>query len=92
MERRGAGGVSTAYLAPEEFLDDLVEELGGAAMAHGRLVLAEGPPRAPAWVANVWHAPQRIACGSIAEGARALRAIQRNWAAGSCPCTTTGTS
>ena len=70
----------TAYIAPEGHLEDLLAELGEVAEVHGRLVLAEGPPRAAAWVANVWEAPERIAIASIADGAKKLRAIQRNWA------------
>lgn len=70
----------TGYLAPEGFLDDLLAELGAVAAVHGRLVLAEGPPRPAAWTANLWLDPVRLPIGSIAEGAGALRAIQRNWA------------
>ena len=70
----------TGYLAPDGFLDDLLAELGTAATeVLGRLVLAEGPPRPAAWVANLWHAPQRFAIASISDAARQLRAIQRNW-------------
>ncbi|HXZ00304.1 MAG TPA: SAM-dependent methyltransferase [Stellaceae bacterium] len=43
-------------------------------------MLAAGPPRAAAWVANLWHAPWRLEIASIADAARQLRAIQRNWA------------
>jgi 23S rRNA (cytidine2498-2'-O)-methyltransferase len=46
----------------------------------GRLVLAEGPPRPAAWVANLWYEPQAIAIQSIGDAAQKLRAIQRNWA------------
>ena len=71
----------TAYLAPDGFLAELQHELGGAALeTHGRLVLAQGPPRDVAWVANVWRAPQRLAIASIGDAAKRLRAIQRNWA------------
>ncbi len=71
----------TGYLAPEGFVEDLLAELGAAVSAvHGRLVLAPGPPRPAAWVANLWHEPQRLAIASIADAARQLRAIQRNWA------------
>ena len=71
----------TGYLAPDGFLAELQHELGEAAVeTHGRLVLAEGPPRDVAWVANVWHAPQRLAIASIGDAAKQLRAIQRNWA------------
>ncbi len=73
--------VETAYLAPEGFLDDLLAELGeGVSAVHGRLVIAAGPPRPAAWVANIWEAPRRIPIASIGDGARQLRALQRNWA------------
>jgi len=71
----------TGYLAPDGFLSELQHELGDAAVeTHGRLVLAEGPPRDVAWVANVWRAPQRLAIASIGDAAKQLRAVQRNWA------------
>jgi|SRR5581483_10360626 len=71
----------TGYLAPEDFLAELQQELGDAAMeTHGRLVLARGTARPVAWAANVWHEPKRIAIVSIGDAAKKLRAIQRNWA------------
>ncbi len=71
----------TAYLAPEGYVGDLLVELGPAVSAVlGRLVLAEGPPRPAAWVANLWHEPQRIPIKSIGDAAQKLCAIQRNWA------------
>jgi 23S rRNA (cytidine2498-2'-O)-methyltransferase len=73
--------VETAYLAPEGFLDELLTELGeGVSAVHGRLVIAAGPPRPLAWVANVWEKPRRMPIASIGDGARQLRALQRNWA------------
>jgi 23S rRNA (cytidine2498-2'-O)-methyltransferase len=77
----GAEAGVTGYLAPEGYLDELLAELGPDVSAvHGRLVLAPGPPRQAAWVANLWHAPQRLPIASIADAAQRLRAIQRNWA------------
>ncbi|HUK00063.1 MAG TPA: SAM-dependent methyltransferase [Stellaceae bacterium] len=71
----------TAYLAPEGYVEDLLAELGPAvSTVLGRLVLARGPPRPAAWVANLWHEPQHIPIRSIGDAARKLRAIQRNWA------------
>jgi 23S rRNA (cytidine2498-2'-O)-methyltransferase len=70
----------TGYLAPAEHIEDMMAELGEGALLHGRLALAPGPARKIAWTANVWHDPRRIAIASIADGARALRGIQRNWA------------
>ena len=72
--------LETAYLAPEGFLAELQQELGDrVAAVHGDLVLARGPAAVPAWCANVWLAPQRIPITSIGDGAKKLRAIQRNW-------------
>jgi 23S rRNA (cytidine2498-2'-O)-methyltransferase len=77
----GAEAGVTGYLAPEGYLDELLAELGPDVSAvHGRLVLAPGPPRPAAWVANLWHEPRRLPIASIADAARGLRAIQRNWA------------
>ncbi|MDE1969616.1 MAG: hypothetical protein KGI92_11995 [Alphaproteobacteria bacterium] len=73
--------VETGYLAPAGFVAELKHELGAAVRAtHGRLVIADGPPRPVAWVANIWHAPQRLLITSIGDAAKQLRAIQRNWA------------
>lgn len=69
----------TAYLAPEGFEADLRAELGDVAEEHGRLMLAPGPARDIAWAQNIWHDPVRIPIASIGDGAKALRAIQRNW-------------
>ena len=75
----------TAYLAPEGFVAELQEELGGAAReTYGRLVLADGPAWPIAWAANVWHDPAVIEIASIGDAANKLRAIQRNWALYSC--------
>lgn len=72
----------TGYLAPEGFLDPLLEELGDAVdHVHGRLVFAPGPPRPVAWAQNTWIDPVRITFESIGDAARALKGIQRNWAA-----------
>jgi 23S rRNA (cytidine2498-2'-O)-methyltransferase len=70
----------TGYLAPADYVDELVAELGEVSAVHGRLVLAPGPPRPAAWAQNVWYAPQRLPVASIGVAAKALRAIQRNWA------------
>ena len=71
----------TGYLAPDGFVGELQHELGDAVVeTYGRLVLAEGPPRPAAWVANLWHEPVRLSIASISDAARQLRAVQRNWA------------
>lgn len=77
---------ATAYLAPPDFHAELEAELGPANIIgrFGRLYLVAGPPRPAAWCANLWHDPVRISVPSIAHGARALRATQRNWALYPC--------
>ncbi len=71
----------TGYLAPEGFLGELQHELGDkSGEVFGRLVLAPGPPRPAAWIANLWIDPLRLSIASIADAAKQLRAIQRNWA------------
>lgn len=70
----------TAYLAAPDFVEQLIAELGEVAAVHDRLVFADGGPRTAAWAQNVWHDPVSLRIGSINDGARALRSIQRNWA------------
>jgi 23S rRNA (cytidine2498-2'-O)-methyltransferase len=70
----------TGYLAAEGYVDELAEEVGAVVFRHGRLLIAQGPPRPAAWAANVWFDPQEIAIASISGAAAKLRAIQRNWA------------
>ncbi|HEV2263280.1 MAG TPA: SAM-dependent methyltransferase [Stellaceae bacterium] len=71
----------TGYLAPAGFVAELKHELGRAVRTtHGRLVIAEGPPRPVAWAANIWHTPQSLTIASIGDAAKQLRAMQRNWA------------
>lgn len=77
---RGVRDSRTAYLAADGYTDELARELGAVERAHGRLLIAAGPPRPAAWAANVWLDPQEIAIASIGEAAAKLRAIQRNWA------------
>lgn len=71
---------ATAYLAAESSLDDLLQEIGPVTAVHERLVIADGPPRPAAWAENIWYDPVKIEIRSIADGAKALRGIQRNWA------------
>lgn len=70
----------TGYLAPEGFLDSLLEELGSRVTAtYGRLVLATAAEQPVAWAANTWLTPEEMAIASIGDAAKKLRAIQRNW-------------
>jgi 23S rRNA (cytidine2498-2'-O)-methyltransferase len=70
----------TCYLAAENHLADMLAELQEKPELHGRLAIVPGPPRPVAWAANTWLDPQTLTISSIADGARRLRTIQRNWA------------
>lgn len=76
--------MTTAYLAPRGFEDQLDQELGrlGAAVVatHGRLRIAEGPAVHAAWSANTWWDAEHIPVRSIGHAAKELRDRQRNWA------------
>jgi 23S rRNA (cytidine2498-2'-O)-methyltransferase len=73
-----------AYLAPEGFIDPLIEELALAGITpvecYDRLILTQGPAQQVAWAQNIWRAVERIPVASIKQGAKALRDRQRNWA------------
>lgn len=75
--------MTTAYLAPEGFEDELDAELAreGATVTqvHGRLRIVEGPAVHAAWAANIWWDAERIPVTSIGHAAKELRARQRNW-------------
>ena len=70
----------TAYLAAPGYEELLARELGEVSATYGCLLFAPGPVRPVSWAHNVWHEPRTIPIESIAEGARALRELQRNWA------------
>ena len=69
----------TAYLAPKGFVNQAVAELKGVQAVHGRLVIADGPPQTSYWAQNTWLESRTLRIQSITDGAKALRAIQRNW-------------
>jgi 23S rRNA (cytidine2498-2'-O)-methyltransferase len=78
--RPGAALDATGYLAAPGFESQLLDELRDVIEVRERLILARGPTQAAYWAQNVWLRPLRIEIESIKDGARRLRAIQRNWA------------
>lgn len=74
----------TAYLAPFNLVEQLSTELKDVQAVWGRLVMARGKAQKTHWAQNIWLEPQMIEIRSIKDGARALRAIQCNWAPYSC--------
>jgi len=70
----------TAYLAPEGFLPQLLEELVEVEVVHDRLVICRGAEQPAIWVDNVWRDVTRVPFESIGKTAKALRERGRNWA------------
>jgi len=68
------------YHAARGFLPQLLAELKGYDRLDGELATVLGPKQKAFWVRNVWKNPLVIDFSSIGDAARALRAIQRNWA------------
>lgn len=75
-----------AYLSHRDYDRDLLVEIGDPAYSlppqdalTGRLHLQKGPLRPAAWAQNIWLESELIAYVSIADAARKLRAVQRNW-------------
>ena len=75
---------TTAYLGAEGFVDELLAELAHykvkVTSQVGNLVIASGEAIDAAWSQNTWFECERIPITSIGDGARELRARQRNWA------------
>ncbi len=69
----------TGYLAPPGLEAEVRREVGSVWHQHGRLILAEGPPRRSHWAQDIWLAPAHREITSISDAASALRALQRNW-------------
>jgi 23S rRNA (cytidine2498-2'-O)-methyltransferase len=69
------------YHAARGFLRHLENELGERDRLDGELVTVLGQRRRAFWTRNVWKDPLLLEFGSVAEATRALRDIQRNWAA-----------
>ncbi len=84
---RPSGTPTAAYLAPRGFLEHLLDELAHRGLSEtlhavDRLVITDSaaPPTDVAWAEDVWLEPVLLPAASIGEAAKALVAIQRNWA------------
>lgn len=73
--------MSIAYLAPEDFIDELKIEIGEYGQQFGSLFFCENPPPFnPVWVQNIWLNPEEFAVNSISDAVNQLRARQLRWA------------
>jgi 23S rRNA (cytidine2498-2'-O)-methyltransferase len=72
--------LKTGYLAADGFETELEREIGSVSERFGRLLISNGAEKPAAWAQNVWRDPVIFKIESIGDGAKQLRAIQRNWA------------
>lgn len=70
---------NTLYLAPRGFEHELEKELTNIVAHKGRLFIAKGGVQKTVWAQNIWLNPVEIPIASIGDGAKQLKAIQRNW-------------
>ena len=72
------------HLAPDQYAGQLRTELERAGQhivfERGNLVGVKGPAYSPVWAENTWLNPRLVPVRSIADAAKALKAMQRNWA------------
>lgn len=71
--------IRSAYLGSKEYMEPLKDEVDDIIEIHDQLILSSAPPVESFWALNIWHTPTVIAIDSINDGARKLKAIQRNW-------------
>jgi 23S rRNA (cytidine2498-2'-O)-methyltransferase len=67
------------YLAPENRVSDLRDELGPQAKQWGRVFWTQDTSSRCYWVQNTWKELYRIQFQSIREAASHLRSLQKNW-------------
>ena len=71
--------IRSAYLGSEEYMEPLKEELDKITSIHEQLVLSSALPIESLWSINTWLNPRILTIDSINDGAKQLKAIQRNW-------------
>ncbi len=70
----------SAYLAPEGLEKTVELGLQNIIGRHERLFIAKGKPQHCPFALNIWLNPITLKIDSIADAARQLREMQRNWA------------
>ena len=71
--------IRSAYLGSEEYMEPLKNELDGIIGIHDQLILSSAPTIKSLWSINTWQNPTILTIDSINDGAKKLKATQRNW-------------
>lgn len=69
----------TAYLAPEDFLNELLQELHSITKVYGRLVLTSAAPQPTVWAEQVWQDCQFHEFESITKATLFLKSKSFLW-------------
>lgn len=76
--------LDAVHIAPQDYEEQLHEELLRAGQrivfSRERLFGVKGSAYSPVWAQNSWLSPRIVPMSSIADGAKKMKAIQRNWA------------
>lgn len=71
--------IRSAYLGSKEYMDPLKDEVGDIIDIQDQLILSSSSPVKTLWALNTWQTPIVMTIDSINDGAKKLKAIQRNW-------------
>jgi 23S rRNA (cytidine2498-2'-O)-methyltransferase len=71
--------IGTAYLAADGFTRQLIDELKDVTDVYDRLIVTSSEVQEAYWCQNIWFDVARIPIGSIGDGAKKLKAIQKHW-------------
>lgn len=68
-----------AYLAPEGFVQELLNEIEYVEAVYDRLVLAQEQDKTPVWAQNIWFDPVFLPATSISVAVQQLKSLQLRW-------------
>jgi len=71
--------IRSAYIGSKEYMAQLKDELNDIIGIQDQLILSSAPPIKTLWSLNIWQNPIILNIDSINDGAKKLKAIQRNW-------------
>lgn len=71
--------IRSAYLGSKEYMNPLKCEVDNIIDTHGQLILSAATPINALWALNIWQNPIMLTIDSINDGAKKLKAINRNW-------------
>ena len=71
--------IRSVYLGAKGYMEPLKGEVIGIIDIHDHLIFSSKPPINALWALNIWQNPKILTIDSINNGAKQLKAIQRDW-------------